>query len=250
MISLVRRVLGSSPMIYLIVVVDAVFLIFAGLTVTQTSRLLYRHARERAEAAAKAVAEAGEARLAALQSQLNPHFLFNALNTVASLVRTNPQAAEHTVENLSDVLRRTLERTADLFRTLGDEIEYLRAYLAIEKERFGERLNIEWSIAAGLEGVVIPTMTLQPLVENAVKHGIAPRRSGGRVRIAATREVGRLRLAVEDDGEGFPARYEEGMGLSNLRKRLETMYGAEASLRIESSASGSRVTVDLPVSRS
>lgn len=223
-----------------------VMLLLAGLTVTRTTRFLYRHAHEQAEAAAVARAEATEAQLAALQARMNPHFLFNALNTIASLVRTDPKAAESTVENLAGVLRRTLDRSRHTWRTVGDEVDYLEAYLAVEQERWGDRLRVEWSVAPEVLSLPLPPMTLQPLVENALKHGLGTRLDSGTLRIAGEQENGTLLLTVTDDGVGFPPRHREGTGLGNLRRRLATLYGDRAGLEIRSSAGGAEVRIEVP----
>jgi two-component system LytT family sensor kinase len=222
-------------------------MVLAMRSVSGSTRALYRHAEQSAASAARAAAEAGEAQLAALQAQMNPHFLFNALNTVAALVRTDPVAAESTVENLSDVLRLTLRRTEETVRTLGDEIDYLRAYLSIEKQRLGERLRIRWDVPEDLGPAELPPMTLQPLVENALRHGPGSRIEGGELRISAAARGGRLCLEVADDGPGFVRGYREGTGLGNLRRRLSTLYGTQASLRVSTDAAGARVTVALPL---
>jgi len=242
----VRFFLGSSAIVLVLAAADLFVLLAAIRVVSNTTRFLYGRAVEGEAAAARAEGEAARAQLAALQAQMNPHFLFNALNTVASLVRSNPRSAEATVENLSDVLRRTLERTSQPIGTLADEIDYIKAYLAVEQERFGDRLNVEWAVAPDLRDAPVPAMTLQPLVENAIRHGMGPRRAGGRVRIAADVEGSRLRLTVEDDGDGFPPRYHEGTGLANLRKRLQVLHGDAATLRIGSPPAGARVIVELP----
>ena len=243
---LLVRSLSGDPMVLLAAALYAAMVVLAGLTVTRTTRFLYRHAREQAEAAATARAEATEAQLAALQARMNPHFLFNALNTVASLVRTDPKAAETTVESLAGVLRRTLDRSHHTWRTVGDEVDYLAAYLAVEQQRWGDRLRVEWSIPAEVRPLPLPPMTLQPLVENALKHGLGTRLDRGTLRIAAARENGTLHLTVSDDGIGFAPRYREGTGLGNLRRRLATLYGDAAELEIKSSANGARVELGLP----
>ncbi len=242
---------GDRPVwiVALLVVVVSMFGLYLAAairTVVVATRFLYRHAAEQAEAAARARAEATEAQLAALQAQMNPHFLFNALNTVASLVRTNGRMAEATVENLAEVLRRTLDRSRSGMGTVGEEVDYLEAYLAVEQERWGDRLTVEWRVAPDAEPLPLPPMTLQPLVENALKHGLGARLEGGALRIGAERVNGRLELEVADDGVGFPARYREGTGLGNLRQRLRTLYGDEADLRVERPAAGSRVVLSLP----
>jgi two-component system LytT family sensor kinase len=214
--------------------------------IVHTSRFLYRHATEQAELAARAQAQATEAQLAALQAQMNPHFLFNALNTVAALVRTNGKEAEHTVEHLSEVLRRTLDRTRSNSGTVAEEIDYLRAYLGVEQQRYGNRLIVEWSVADDALPLALPPLTLQPLVENALRHGIGSKLEGGRVAIAAVRNNGSLQLCVSDDGVGFPARYREGTGLGNLRQRLATLYPQRHELVIDSGTEGSRITLTIP----
>jgi LytS/YehU family sensor histidine kinase len=212
------------------------------------TRWLYGYARQQADAAERARAEASDAQLAALQAQVNPHFLFNALNTIAALVRTDPRAAERTTENLALILRRTLDRTRRTDCTVDDEIDYLRAWLAVERERYGERLRVDFDIDAAAAELRIPTMTLQPLVENSLKHGIAGKLEGGLVSVTVRRDNGRLRMEVADDGAGFPRDPGGGTGLANLRRRLETLYGPAAELRIEHPAAGARVVVELPAS--
>lgn len=221
-------------------------LVFAARLTADSTRFLYRHAREQAAAAERARAEATDAQLAALQAQVNPHFLFNALNTIASLVRTDARAAEATTENLARILRRTLDRTRQAECTLADEVDYLRAYLQIEKERFGDRLTVSFDVDSAALDAKIPTMTLQPLVENSLKHGIAGRLEGGRIAVRAQREGGLLRMEVEDDGPGFPREPRDGTGLSNLRGRLETLYGGAARLTVERPERGARVVVEVP----
>ena len=220
----------------------------AGKMAADATRYLYTYGREQADAAERARAEASDAQLAALQAQVNPHFLFNALNTIAALVRTDPRAAETTTENLARILRRTLDRTHRSNCTVDDEIDYLRAWLAVERERYGERLRVDFDVDVAAAELKIPTMTLQPLVENSLKHGIAGKLEGGRVAVRARRENGRLHLEVEDDGAGFPRDPREGTGLTNLRSRLETIYGAAAELRVERPAAGARVVIELPAS--
>ena len=192
--------------------------VYSTLLTVDSTRFLYAHAREQAAAAERAQAEAADARLAALQAQMNPHFLFNALNTIASLVRTDARAAEATTENLAAILRRTLDRSRSTRSTVEDEADYLRAYLAIEQARFGDRLAVEWQIDPAALPARIPPMTLQPLAENALRHGIGGRLEGGRIRIAARRDGRRAaaggggrrrRLCprrARGDGAGQPAR--------------------------------------------
>ncbi len=211
-----------------------------------TGQFLYTYAEQQASLAARAQAEASEARLAALQAQMNPHFLFNALNTVAALVRTNPRAAESTVEALADVLRRTLARSSKATGTVADEVEYLKAYLEVEQQRYGSRLGVVWDLAEDALGCELPPLMLQPLVENALRHGIGGRLEGGSLVITAERGDGRLRLSVTDNGAGLPTRIVEGTGLGNTRRRLATLFGEGASLTLEAGPAGTVARLDLP----
>lgn len=226
--------------------IQVIFILVSGRIVRTSTRFLYRHAAQQGDAATRAEGKATEAHLSALQAQMNPHFLFNALNTVASLIRTNAPAAEMTVENLAHVLRRTLDRSRRTMSTVEDEVSYLEAYLSVERERFGDRLRIQWDIAPETQTFMIPPMTLQPLVENALKHGIASRLGGGTLRIASRIADATLILEVTDDGIGFPAAIREGTGLMNLRDRLDTLYGARGGLALERRNGGAHVTVRIP----
>jgi signal transduction histidine kinase len=238
----------TTPTAWLAVGAVLLVLVSSALALSDATRFLYRHAVTQTELAERARVEAGEAQLAALQAQLDPHFLFNALNTVASLVRTDPRSAEATVENLARILRRTLDRSRKPSIPLSDELDYLRAYLAIEKARFGDRLALDWRIDPHALDCRVPPMSLQPLVENSLKHGLAQQLEGGHVRIAAIRSNGRLRLEVGDDGPGFAPGYADGTGLGNLRRRLETLYGESARLEVAppNGRRGATVAIELP----
>jgi signal transduction histidine kinase len=240
----------KDPYVLVLVAALAYVTLASGKLLSDTTRYLYFHAREQADAAERARAEASDAQLAALQAQVNPHFLFNALNTIAALVRTDPRAAEATTENLARVLRRTLDRTRKTECTVEDEIDFLRAWLAVERERYGDRLRVDFEVDPAAEPLRIPTMTLQPLVENSLKHGIAGKLEGGRVTVRVARDGGRVRMVVEDDGVGFPRDAREGTGLGNLRRRLETIYGPAAALTIERPDAGARVVVVVPTHQS
>jgi len=244
-ITVVRALLGS-PEHYVIAAFMAAYLVVVGRIIFGATRSLYVYGRRQSAAAERARAEVAEARMQALQAQMNPHFLFNTLNTVASLVRRDPTSAERTVEHLSSVLRRTLDRSSRPMSTVADEVDYVRAYFAIEQQRFGNRLQVEWHVDSWARSRTLPTMTLQPLVENAVKHGIGNRLDGGAIRIAISEVGDGLRIIVEDDGPGFASPHRDGTGLGNLRQRLQTQYAGVASLRIEHPPMGARVVVDLP----
>jgi signal transduction histidine kinase len=243
-----RALLGTSlwAMLGMSVLVLATVALALG-HLSRSTRALYAWAHDRAAAAARAEAEADRARLTALQAQMNPHFLFNALNTIAALAGEDPARAERTVENLSMVLRRTLERSGRAVAALDDEIAFLRQYLDVERERFGPRLAVNFQLAPGTGADEVPTMSLQPLVENALKYAVATRIEGGSLTIAASRAGSELHVSVADDGEGFQPGTTEGTGLGNLRARLRALYQDRSRLVIESSGAGTRVTIVVPV---
>jgi two-component system LytT family sensor kinase len=183
-----------------------------------------------------------EARLAALTAQINPHFLFNTLNSVSSLIRTNPGQAREMVMKLSKVLRRLL-RKHENFSSLRDELSFIEDYLSIEVVRFGDKLRFEKDVEAGALDTLVPSMLLQPLVENSIKHGLSPKVEGGVIRIRARRSGDRLRLCVEDDGVGIPEAklatiLEQGIGVSNVNERLRVLFGSDYKMWIESGPQG------------
>lgn len=189
-------------------------------------------ARERDAQVARLSEQLTGARLAALQAQLNPHFLFNSLNTVNVLVRDGDTvAATRVIEQLSEVLRTSLSRSRDNEVSLDDELALVRQYLAVEQARFSDRLRPEIDVPDELLSAAVPSFALQHLVENAVRHGIARRSGAGRIAVLARRVAGSLELSVIDDGPGpSGAPVEPGHGLENTRERLHTLYGEGASL--------------------
>jgi signal transduction histidine kinase len=173
---------------------------------------------------------AATAELAALRARINPHFLFNSLNSIAQLIHTDPATAEACVERLAEIFRYILRRGEKEFVPLADELQVTEAYLDLERARFGDRLVVETAVSPASLGRLIPTLTLQPLVENAIKHGLARKIGTGRLRIDAAVDDGCLVLCVGDDGLGMAAPalasiYERGLGLSSLRDRLARLYG-------------------------
>jgi len=196
---------------------------------------------------------ATEAELRALRAQLNPHFLFNALTTIGHLIQTAPERAIETLLRLTHVLRGVLRKPTAEFTTLADEVELVRSYLDIERARFEERLDVTIDVPESLGRLAVPALLLQPLVENAVKHGLAPKRQGGSLAIRARAEAGRLHIMVEDGGLGFEPggpRAPAGVGLTSVAQRLSAHYGADARLDIQSEMGrGTLVHVELPVER-
>ncbi|MCL2345394.1 MAG: histidine kinase [Desulfobulbus sp.] len=188
-----------------------------------------------------------EARLSALNARIRPHFLFNSLNAVLSLIRARPQEAEAALESLSDLFRAAMRDPGELV-SLGEEIELAKQYLELEHLRLGERLRVDWQIAAdvGLD-LRIPPLMLQPLLENAVYHGIEPAPAGGVVRIAITRRDDALCIAIGNPVGGATARAEGNrMALANIRERLALYYDLEARLDIERGVDAWETRIVLP----
>jgi len=190
--------------------------------------------------------QAARAELAALQARINPHFFFNTLNTISSLVEDDPERAGVIVETLAELFRYTFKVAEAGPVPLAEELEFVQCYLTIETARFGDRLRVVKEIEPAALAVRVPGLILQPLVENAVGHGLAPRRQGGTVRISARVADGSLLVEVGDDGvglqEGSSGAIPEGHGLDNVRQRLQTLFGARGSLDL-GPAEGGRGTV-------
>jgi signal transduction histidine kinase len=231
-----------------------IFALFAGAAHT----VLYAHAlgsRTIAELRlrrilAQAELDRTQAEMRALKMELNPHFLFNALNSISSLLYTDVAAAEHMVERLAELLRRALAQVDTQCVPLRDELELLRLYLEIEQTRFGERLSVEWAVDPEVLDAEVPHLVLQPLVENAIKHAIAPLATAGRMRIAARADDGRLRLEVHDNGPGLAdaAPSSGGIGLANTRARLARLYEGEHRFELHPAETGGVVAeVEIPL---
>lgn len=201
-----------------------------------------------------------EAELRALRAQINPHFLFNSLNTIASLIPLDPQKAEKFTVRLAKIFRYILLHADQPLSAIDEEMDFLRTYLEIEQIRFGERLLVEFDVENSIAHTAVPSLILQPLVENAIKHGIAPKVGNSRILVQAQRRNGMVLLSVEDDGIGLFANGKPvvrslsasgsgaGVGLQNVRERLHTMYGTTASLSlINIPGGGSRATLEIPV---
>jgi two-component system sensor histidine kinase LytS len=187
-----------------------------------------------------------QAELRALQSQIHPHFLFNALNTLYGIIPREAKGARETVLNLADIFRYFLE-TEKAFLPLEEELHIIKAYLEVERLRLGDKLRTEILVDPEAALMPIPILSVQPLVENAVKHGISPKPAGGLVRlIASLDQRGALRICVSDTGGGFHGRSKSGVGLDNVSRRLQLCYGAESRLEIQSGADGSTVSFVVP----
>lgn len=210
--------------------------------------------RARAEAAATAQARELLARteLAALRSKLNPHFLFNTLHGIVTLVRKDTRRAEEALLRFSDLLRYVLdtEKSGADSVPLADELAFTRDYLALEQLRLGERLQLRWQVDEAAEGVAVPVLTLQPLVENAIKHAFNPRTAPGLLVITARVDGGQLQLEVRDDGPGAapqPAAAGHGLGLATVARRLALLHGERGRLQVDTApGAGFTVRVSLP----
>jgi len=199
-----------------------------------------------------------QAELRALRAQINPHFLFNSLNTIAALIPLEPEKAETMTVRLARIFRHVLLHADRPFSSIDEEMYFLRTYLDIEQVRFGERLQVEFEVESSIGHAAIPSLILQPLVENAIRHGVAPKVGKSRILVQAQRRGERILLSVEDDGIGLVQKRDDaefpgggdggGVGLQNIRERLQTMYGSTARLSLASIQSGgSRATLELPV---
>jgi two-component system LytT family sensor kinase len=193
-----------------------------------------------------------KARMDALSSQINPHFLFNTLNTVSALIRFDPDSARGVVLKLSNILRRLL-RKHETFVPLREELQFIDDYLDIEVARFGrDNLEITKHLEEETLEVFVPSMLLQPIVENCLKHGLAPKLGGGKIQLRTTARDGRLHIEIEDNGVGIseekmPHVYVEGIGLSNVRERLRVLYGTDFRLDIQSRpGEGTVIRIDVP----
>ena len=193
-----------------------------------------------------------EARLAALSSQINPHFLFNTLNSVASLIRLNPEQARQVVYKLSKILRRLLRQQDNLI-PLGEELSFIDDYLAIEMVRFGDKLRFIKEVEPDTLDLLVPSMLLQPLVENSIRHGLASKVDGGTIKVRSRRQGTQLQILVEDDGVGIPesrlARMFEqgGIGVTNVNERLKVLYGDSYRMWIDSRpGEGTSTGIEIP----
>lgn len=220
-------------------------IIYGAILAVGFARAYYRRLQQRQMQATQLRAQLTEARLQALRMQINPHFLFNTLNTVSGLVERNPKGARTMLARLSGLLRHTLSDDGQQLVPLADELAMLDDYLDIMRIRFEDRLQVEMDVDEDVLAARVPDLIMQPLVENAIKHGIRPRETPGCIRIEAEREGDRLALRVEDDGpgvggDGMPSS-SGGIGLSNVRERLRQLYGDEHEVSLSSVPEGGLV---------
>jgi two-component system, LytTR family, sensor kinase len=213
----------------------------------------YRESQARALKEAYLETSLMEARLKTLEAELHPHFLFNTLHAISTLVHTDPESADRMISRLSDLLRLTFDRSGAAGVPLKEELEFLQKYLEIEQIRFQDRLAVKFEIDPETLDTDVPRMILQPLVENAIKHGIGPRSGQGLIQISTRRENDKIWIEVRDNGVGLSknarARFTNGVGLSNTRARLECLYGADQRLDFAEGQGGLAVQMLIPSAR-
>jgi signal transduction histidine kinase len=240
--------------ILLVLYLVAFSLFFPAIHSVQYVRMFYRELRETEIQEERLKALAAQAELKALKAQINPHFLFNTLNTVASLIRTDPPRAEKAVEELAEIFRYVLFAMEKDVVPLADELSFVEEYLALEQERFGDRLLVNSSVAPDSLRIAVPPLILQPLVENALRHGQNP---NGEVQLNLETCLNEqsLVISISDRGPGWPThtrpRGGSGIGLSNVRERLERKYGPEFGLELsDNDPSGAKITITIPKEQS
>jgi two-component system, LytTR family, sensor kinase len=206
----------------------------------------YRQSRERALEASELERSLTQAKLHSLQMQLNPHFLFNTLHAISVLMHRDVDAADRMIMHLSELLRSALDHSETHEVTLRQELEFLRRYLEIEQTRFGDRLTVSMNVEPESLDALVPNLLLQPLVENAIQHGIEPHAKGGCIEISAKRVLNQLVLRVTDNGGGLTSNWTEGVGLGNTRSRLQQLYGNNHEFSLTNGTSGG-VTVSATI---
>ena len=236
----------------------SIYYLHQGLTIYWTTLVVahalhyYRGLREGETRAGQLAAQLAQAQLQALKMQIHPHFLFNTLNSIAALLHQDVEAADRMIARLGDFLRLTLKRSESQTIDFSQELEFLECYLAIEHIRFQDRLSIQMEVEQEALDIKVPNLILQPIVENAIRHGIARQTIPGRITVRAFKNNGRLTMEVEVNGPGLTLNPNEtasgGIGLSNTRARLKQFYGDDYKLEIKNSATrGVKVTLEIPV---
>ena len=212
--------------------------------------LYYRESKDRALRTAQLETRLVEAQLKTLQQQLHPHFLFNTLHAISALMHRDVEAADRTLMRLSDLLRLTLENIGQQEIPLQAELDFLAKYLQIEQTRFADRLVVRFDVQPETLDTLVPNLILQPLVENAIKHGVAKKTGPGHIDISARREGDKLRMEVRDDGVGLSedalTALQKGIGVSTTRARLQHLFGADCRFEFHRQPSGLSVVVVIP----
>jgi len=229
--------------------IDKMLIVYVGLVIMQHAMDYYRQFQEQELAASHLETQLSQAQILALKMQLQPHFLFNTLNAIVTLVRKDPDLAEEMIVRLSDFLRITLDSSGRQLVSLKEELEFIKAYLSIEEVRFGGRLTYREIVPAELFDAQVPMLMLQPLVENAVRHGFSRYEDAKLLQISAKHQDGNVVIIVNDDAapKGSITKITEGIGLTNSRNRLSALYGKNATLTIgHNGAKGVSVVITIP----
>ena len=239
--------LGNLPLSFLKSAGGSVT-IYVAIVLAWYAGTYYREARDRQVQSLELESLLHQARLEALRSQLHPHFLFNTLHSIAEFIHEDPKLAEQLILRLGGLLRTVLSSAAQQEVPLGEEIEFVKAYLEIEQMRLGDRLQVQWQVAPNAPAALVPSMILQPLVENAIQHGIVPLEGAGKLWISAICDDGFLSLQVRDNGPGLKETSKaqgKGLGLSNTEARLRRLYGEQQRFELRNN-NGLEVNVRLP----
>ena len=231
----------GDPVVYTLLIVG-------GRALASSERTLQLQLRE-----SQLESDLAKAQLDALRLEIEPHFLFNTLNSIAAQIRLNENAgALSMLLRLSDLMRSTLDRTAGQYTSLGEEVAHVSRYVDLQRTRFNDRLSVVYAVDAACDAMPVPAFLLQPIVENALRHGLSPNARPGRIEIGARQDGGGLRLWVRDDGSGLPGDFDlsrdAGTGLRNISARLERIYGDRASLRLRTNEAGG-TTAELTAGR-
>jgi len=231
--------------------IDKMLIVYCGLAILQHAMDFYRSFQEKELKASRLETQLSQAQMMALKMQLQPHFLFNTLNAIVTLIHKNPDLAEETIVRLSDFLRITLDASGKQIVTLKEELEFITAYLSIEEVRFNGRLTYRNLVEPELFDAQVPMLIVQPLVENAIKHGFSQFEGSSVLEISAVKKNSSLTIIVQDDAAPSLSlqNMREGIGLTNIRSRLQALYGEAASLTISPNTSrGVRATLNIPYS--
>jgi two-component system, LytTR family, sensor kinase len=252
---IIRQALFGFSTYVLISSLAPSFLFYWGIVAAAHGFAYYRSSKERELRASQLEARLAQSRLQVLQMQLHPHFLFNTLHTISELVHEDPETADRMIAGLSDLLREALAAGDTAEVPLSREVGLLERYLDIQRVRFGDRLDVDMHIDPDVADALVPHLVLQPLVENALRHGIGSSGAGGRLSVAAAAAGESLQLSVQDDGRGLPAGEDRigtsgGVGLGNTRQRLDALYGARAGLTIAPAPGGGTIVLmSIPLRR-
>ena len=244
---LVRAIIGPGRVPFTLLKIHLTVLTYWAIVAAVQYAGQQRLSRERELRAARLQTELARAQVESLKMQIHPHFLFNTLNAIAGLMREDVESADTMLAQLSELLRGTLQTEGVQEVPLSEELRILRAYLAIQQTRFGDRLRIDIDVPDGCLQSVVPTLILQPLVENAIRHGFSATPGPGCIAVRVSSGPGRLRIDVTDEGPGPPQPLREGYGLRNTRSRLHALYGEAATLSVDpAQPRGARARLDLP----